>query len=76
MNQNIRQDVSYDDIRLNLHALEQIAWGNMDIFHARIELNIFLSDTNRYIIQVIGKDFLGTKKGASNGEDTWTSSHI
>ncbi len=33
----------------------------MDVFHSRVEFNIFLSDANRYIIQVIGKDF-GTKK--------------
>ena len=60
MDKNIRQDVGHDDICLNLHALEQITWSYMDVFHARIELNIFLSDTNRHIIQVIGEDFLGT----------------
>ena len=60
MNEDIRQNIGHDDVCLNLHALKQISWCYMDVFHARVELNIFLSDANRYIIQVIGEDFLGT----------------
>ncbi|CIW09951.1 Uncharacterised protein [Streptococcus pneumoniae] len=60
MNEDIRQDISHNHICLNFHTLKQISCCYMDIFHTSVELNIFLSDTNRHIIQVIGENLLGT----------------
>eukprot|EP01110_Echinostelium_bisporum_P001203 TRINITY_DN12892_c0_g1_i1.p3 TRINITY_DN12892_c0_g1~~TRINITY_DN12892_c0_g1_i1.p3 ORF type:complete len:71 (-),score=5.55 TRINITY_DN12892_c0_g1_i1:99-311(-) len=69
MDENIRQDISHNDICFNLHTLEQISSSNMDVFHARVELDIFLSNPNCHIIKIIGEDFLGTKQRAGNGKN-------